>query len=1163
MAFDKRKALQNALAFTQQGRWDKAIAEYQAILRADPRDLTVCNNLGDLYARTGKPAEAIEQYLKLGDLYRTDGLSVKAIAVYKKIAKLDPNRTEAYLACADLYQEQGLVGEAKVQLATVVEHYSKAGDTTKVIEIYQRLAQLDPANHTLSARLADLLSKQGMREAAAAEYGRAAHAAQAVGQTAESKRLFQKARDMLPDSPEPNLGLAEFQLREGLYAEAVSVLGKVTSADAGNLRAWRLLGEAYGCLGQGAEAIEALQQAVALGLPEAEVSRPLALALVQAGRTDEAVALCQRFTEDAVSREEPEAAVSLCQAMVAATPHLTTLHAQLASLLQRLGRSQEARAATWALAAAYEAAGESEAAIHVYHQLLESDPSDVEAQARLEVLETVPPPTVAQEQAAVPLPALEEEAALLLEAPSEAETAGPEAPEFVLPEMEEEPTPVLETPRADSPAPADSEETFWTPEAGPALTSAEAISASPPTGLPLDVGEEVDLHPVEPPEAETTAGPPAGEPSRIEEAGGFGEIELPSVELPEAEAAAGGLEAGVAEDGPAVDFLGEGMAGLGALEGEGGPSSAVAEQLAEAEVYLKYGLAEKARERLKEVVRLAPDNLVAHRKLKAIYLERNQIPEACQEILAIAENLEARLQPEAALREIQEGLELAPADPQLQAHLSAMRRGMAPASPEASRASVATDEPPMEEVPLDLPETLGVAPEPSVQGMPVLQGGIPPSPGEERATPEEVPALEVPLDMGGEAELASEPSPDVEAGAAPTSLGDEELPPELRALLEEAGEAPALEVEGIVEDQEQLMADDLAEAMFYIDQGMLDEARSVHERMQGRDPEHPAAISLGSRLATSTSEGVPETLEVPVAEAASPPSEDSEELAPPLDLPDLLPSEEPSVLLDGETVGFPFGGSEETPESQPYELPTEIEGVETAPGVADVPADSALEPSLLGLEPKFTLQDAGSDVPAQGFVDLGTELDEELASEEQAAPPTTGGPLMDGLLKEFQKGVREHLDEKDFETHYNLGIAYREMELYEEAVQEFRLAGREPGRALACADLLGLCFLAMGQIDQALVEFRAGLEIRGHPRESYHTLRYDLGVAYETQGDLAHALEQFEHVHAEDPRFRDVRAKAQSLRERQPRAPAAGVPGGPAPTEATPGHSRSKKISFI
>src|SRR5574342_926214 len=181
MAFDKRKALQIALAYTQQGKWDRAIAEYQAILKADPRDLTVCNNLGDLYARTGKPAEAIEQYLKLGDLYRTDGLSVKAIAVYKKIAKLDPKRTEAYLACADLYQEQGLVGEAKVQLATVVEHYHKAGDTGKVIEIYQRLAQLDPTNHPLLTKLADLLAKQGLREAAASEYGQAAQAAEAAG----------------------------------------------------------------------------------------------------------------------------------------------------------------------------------------------------------------------------------------------------------------------------------------------------------------------------------------------------------------------------------------------------------------------------------------------------------------------------------------------------------------------------------------------------------------------------------------------------------------------------------------------------------------------------------------------------------------------------------------------------------------------------------------------------------------------------------------------------------------------------------------------------------------------------------------------------------------------------------------------------------------------
>jgi len=48
MAFDKRKALQAALAYTQQGRWEKAIGEYLAILKADPRDVGAYNMLGDL-----------------------------------------------------------------------------------------------------------------------------------------------------------------------------------------------------------------------------------------------------------------------------------------------------------------------------------------------------------------------------------------------------------------------------------------------------------------------------------------------------------------------------------------------------------------------------------------------------------------------------------------------------------------------------------------------------------------------------------------------------------------------------------------------------------------------------------------------------------------------------------------------------------------------------------------------------------------------------------------------------------------------------------------------------------------------------------------------------------------------------------------------------------
>ncbi|HEU5395296.1 MAG TPA: tetratricopeptide repeat protein, partial [Candidatus Methylomirabilis sp.] len=146
MAFDKRKALQTALAFTQQGRLDKAIAEYQNILKADPTDLSVLNALGDLYARTGNRAEAISQYMRLGDSYRKDGFAAKATAVYKKAIKLDPGNLQAQTLCADLYAEQGLVGEAKQQLLLIAEQCSRAGNTKEALTVYQKVVTLDPGN---------------------------------------------------------------------------------------------------------------------------------------------------------------------------------------------------------------------------------------------------------------------------------------------------------------------------------------------------------------------------------------------------------------------------------------------------------------------------------------------------------------------------------------------------------------------------------------------------------------------------------------------------------------------------------------------------------------------------------------------------------------------------------------------------------------------------------------------------------------------------------------------------------------------------------------------------------------------------------------------------------------------------------------------------------
>ena len=113
---------------------------------------------------------------------------------------------------------------------------------------------------------------------------------------------------------------------------------------------------------------------------------------------------------------------------------------------------------------------------------------------------------------------------------------------------------------------------------------------------------------------------------------GFPEGDSPLLDVPVVE-----LEEGSAESAASLLDLPRSSGEVGAVDGpeEGPHSSHVAEQLAEADVYQKYGLEEKARERLLEVVHVAPDNLTARRRLKAIYRDRRQAEEACAETLAM------------------------------------------------------------------------------------------------------------------------------------------------------------------------------------------------------------------------------------------------------------------------------------------------------------------------------------------------------------------------------------------------------------------------------------------------------------------------------------------------------------------------------------------------
>jgi tetratricopeptide (TPR) repeat protein len=139
-----------------------------------------------------------------------------------------------------------------------------------------------------------------------------------------------------------------------------------------------------------------------------------------------------------------------------------------------------------------------------------------------------------------------------------------------------------------------------------------------------------------------------------------------------------------------------------------------------------------------------------------------------------------------------------------------------------------------------------------------------------------------------------------------------------------------------------------------------------------------------------------------------------------------------------------------------------------------------------------------------------------------------GGPLGD-LFEEFRSELGESKeDDEDLETHYNLGIAYREMGLLEEAISEFQKVASAADKgpafryAMQCSTLLGLAFMEKGQPAIAAIWYERALKTPGLDQESILALRYDLGIAQELAGDKHAAFGSFSQVYAMNIDYRDV-----------------------------------------
>ncbi|MFT3695490.1 MAG: tetratricopeptide repeat protein [Kofleriaceae bacterium] len=125
--------------------------------------------------------------------------------------------------------------------------------------------------------------------------------------------------------------------------------------------------------------------------------------------------------------------------------------------------------------------------------------------------------------------------------------------------------------------------------------------------------------------------------------------------------------------------------------------------------------------------------------------------------------------------------------------------------------------------------------------------------------------------------------------------------------------------------------------------------------------------------------------------------------------------------------------------------------------------------------------------------------------------------------------LEKPVEEGDADTHYDLGLAYKEMGLFDEAAKAFEKAMRAPGREAQCRVMLGMCQREQGNPQEAIHQFKQGLHANPSDREAL-SLYYEIGVTYESIGDVGEALYYFEAVTKRDPKFADAGVRADQIR---------------------------------
>jgi tetratricopeptide (TPR) repeat protein len=138
---------------------------------------------------------------------------------------------------------------------------------------------------------------------------------------------------------------------------------------------------------------------------------------------------------------------------------------------------------------------------------------------------------------------------------------------------------------------------------------------------------------------------------------------------------------------------------------------------------------------------------------------------------------------------------------------------------------------------------------------------------------------------------------------------------------------------------------------------------------------------------------------------------------------------------------------------------------------------------------------------------------------------------VEDVFAKFKEGVAKQISVDDAQSHYDLGVAYKEMGLFDDAIRELETAARDTKKACVCHSMIGMIHVERGNLNAAIDAFTRGLQAGQPTKDQEAALSYEIGAAYEGKRVSKQALEYFQRAARLAPTYRDVQERIRRLQK--------------------------------